>query len=575
MAQSIQHLRGTSAQWAADDIVVPQGEFAFLLDGSGDISSVKIGNGVDTFSALPAYDPSATALAAHVAASDPHPTYLTSAEGNAAYSALGHTHTAANITDFAEAVDDRVGALLVAGTNVTLNYDDTANTLTINSSGGGSVSWGSITGTLSSQTDLQSALNGKASSTHTHIIADVTGLQTALDGKQAAGSYAAASHTHIIADVTGLQTALDGKQAIFTSQTANTFFAAPNGSAGVPTFRAIVAADIPTLNQNTTGSAATLTTGRTIGMTGDVSWTSASFNGSGDVTGTSTIGTGVVTNAKLANMATATFKGRTTAGTGAPEDLTATQATALLDAATTSLKGLMSSADKTKLDGVATGATANDTDANLKNRANHTGTQTASTISDFSEAVDDRVGALLVAGTNITLNYNDAANTLTINSSGGGSAAWGSITGTLSSQTDLQSALDGKAASSHTHTIADVTGLQSALDGKQPLATVLTNTTAAFTTAQETKLAGIATGATANDTDANLKARANHTGTQTASTISDFSEAVDDRVSSLLVAGTNVTLTYNDGANTLTIDAAGGGGGGLTQAQVLTRTLGC
>jgi hypothetical protein len=41
----------------------------------------------------------------------------------------------------------------------------------------------------------------------------------------------------------------------FASQTANTFLAAPNGSAGVPTFRTIVAGDIPTLNQNTTGSA--------------------------------------------------------------------------------------------------------------------------------------------------------------------------------------------------------------------------------------------------------------------------------------------------------------------------------
>lgn len=39
-----------------------------------------------------------------------------------------------------------------------------------------------------------------------------------------------------------------------------------------------------------------------------------------------------VTNAKLAQVATATFKGRTTASTGDPEDLTATQATALLNA---------------------------------------------------------------------------------------------------------------------------------------------------------------------------------------------------------------------------------------------------
>lgn len=45
----------------------------------------------------------------------------------------------------------------------------------------------------------------------------------------------------------------------FSSQTANTFLAAPNGSAGVPTFRTIAAADVPTLNQNTTGTAANVT----------------------------------------------------------------------------------------------------------------------------------------------------------------------------------------------------------------------------------------------------------------------------------------------------------------------------
>ena len=45
----------------------------------------------------------------------------------------------------------------------------------------------------------------------------------------------------------------------FSSQTANTFLAAPNGAAGVPTFRALVAADVPTLNQNTTGTASNVT----------------------------------------------------------------------------------------------------------------------------------------------------------------------------------------------------------------------------------------------------------------------------------------------------------------------------
>lgn len=37
---------------------------------------------------------------------------------------------------------------------------------------------------------------------------------------------------------------------------------------------------------------------------------------------------------------------------------------------------------RTKISGIATGATANDTDANLKNRANHTGTQSADTLTD-------------------------------------------------------------------------------------------------------------------------------------------------------------------------------------------------
>ena len=45
----------------------------------------------------------------------------------------------------------------------------------------------------------------------------------------------------------------------YASKTANYILAAPNGSAGVPTFRAIVAADIPTLNQNTTGTASNIT----------------------------------------------------------------------------------------------------------------------------------------------------------------------------------------------------------------------------------------------------------------------------------------------------------------------------
>lgn len=55
--------------------------------------------------------------------------------------------------------------------------------------------------------------------------------------------------------------------------------------------------------------------------------------------------------------------------------------------ATTTVAGFMSGADKTKLDGVATGATANATNAQLRDRSTHTGTQAVSTIAGFNDAV--------------------------------------------------------------------------------------------------------------------------------------------------------------------------------------------
>lgn len=68
-------------------------------------------------------------------------------------------------------------------------------------------------------------------------------------------------------------------------------------------------------------------------LTGDVTTSAGSV--------ATTIAANAVTNAKLAQVATATFKGRTTSGTGNVEDLTATQATALLDTFTSSAKGLV------------------------------------------------------------------------------------------------------------------------------------------------------------------------------------------------------------------------------------------
>lgn len=89
--------------------------------------------------------------------------------------------------------------------------------------------------------------------------------------------------------------------------------------------------------------------------------------------------------------------------------------------------GFMTGADKTKLDGIATGATANSSDATLLARANHTGTQASSTISDFNSATRAQVEAELIAGTNITITPGStgATRTLTIAAAGSGGVADG------------------------------------------------------------------------------------------------------------------------------------------------------
>lgn len=61
--------------------------------------------------------------------------------------------------------------------------------------------------------------------------------------------------------------------------------------------------------------------------------------------------------------------------------------------------GVMTNAMFTKLNGIAVAATANSSDATLLARANHTGTQLAATVSDFSTAADARIAAAAATGT--------------------------------------------------------------------------------------------------------------------------------------------------------------------------------
>ena len=138
-----------------------------------------------------------------------------------------------------------------------------------------------------------------------------------------------------------------------------------------------------------------------------------------------------------------------------------------------------------------------------------------------TERVDDQVAALLTAGSNITLTYDDAAGTLTI--TGVEDDLSNNTTSDLAEGTNLyyttarfDTAFTGKSTSD----LSEGTNLY--------------YTTARFDTAFSGK-----------DTDDLSEGSTNLYFT---------TERVDDQVDSLLTAGTNITLTYDDAAGTLTID---------------------
>lgn len=73
--------------------------------------------------------------------------------------------------------------------------------------------------------------------------------------------------------------------------------------------------------------------------------------------------------------------------------------------------GFMTGGDKTKLDGIATGATANSADATLLARANHTGTQLAATISNFDTQVrTSRLDQMAVPTASVSMNTQKITN---------------------------------------------------------------------------------------------------------------------------------------------------------------------
>lgn len=97
-----------------------------------------------------------------------------------------------------------------------------------------------------------------------------------------------------------------------------------------------------------------------------------------------------------------------------------------------------------------------------------------------------------------------------------------------------------------------------------------------FTTLEKSKLASIASGATANDTDANLKNRANHTGVQSIATISGLQDELDaklENITDYIEAGANVVITGSGtDSDPYVISATTGGGGSGTVTSVNGET---
>ena len=130
-----------------------------------------------------------------------------------------------------------------------------------------------------------------------------------------------------------------------------------------------------------------------------------------DSVGTNEIGGLAVTTGKLADGAVTTIKITDANVTAAKLAADSVETAKIVDSAVTSAKianDTIVNADINSAAAIALSKLATDPLA----RANHTGSQTASTISDFNEAAQDAIGGILGTG----LTYNDASNTITVDS---------------------------------------------------------------------------------------------------------------------------------------------------------------
>jgi PIN domain nuclease of toxin-antitoxin system len=191
-------------------------------------------------------------------------------------------------------------------------------------------------------------------------------------------------------------------------------------------------------------------------------------------------------------------------------------------------------------------------DTNNRNRANHTGTQLSSTISDFSEGVQDVVGSLVADSSTIDATYNDGANSLTLAVIPSGIDHQNLSNVGTNTHTQIDSHI-ASTANPHSVTKAQVGlgNVDNTSDLNKPISTA--TQTALNLKYDASNPNGYETPAQLNTRDTNNRNRANHTGTQLAATISDFTESTQDVVGAFIVDSSTIDVTYNDVANTLSL----------------------